>query len=355
MIILSNCLTQKLDEGSLKVANNLIKWIKKSAPETLIVSYERQLSVSDRHLPINKWLLNWELIGLLRQKKEPVLYIPFPARMLPTALRIFILSRFARWGLQTMIVMQGVMNKPAQWLIKASKAQILTVSRPTWKIYRDLIGERAVYLKTGVNTERFSPVADAQKKALREKYDLPQDKPIVLHVGHMNAGRNIGHLLNLDEKWHILLVTSTLAPEAQNEALRKCFREKANVTLIDRYQPNIEELYQLADVYFFPVLDASHCIDVPLSALEAAACGVPVVTTHFGEMQQMIGKEGFYAIESFQPADLDALLQKAVAQRGNPRQAVLEYDWNIAVNQLLLQDKSTALRADYTLEKEESL
>lgn len=352
MIILSNCLTGILDEGSLKIANNLIKWIKKSAPETLIVSYDRQLPLSDRHLPLNKWLLSCDLIQLLRQKKEPVLYIPFPARMLPTALRIFILSRFAHWGLRTMIVMQGAMNKPARWLIKASKAEILTVSRPTWEIYRELLGDRAVYLKTGVNTERFSPVGDLQKKALRSKYNLPQDKPIVLHVGHMNAGRNIGHLLNLDEKWHVLLVVSTLAPEAQNENLRRRFKEKENVTLIDCYMPNIEELYQLADVYFFPVLDASHCIDVPLSALEAAACGIPVATTHFGEMQELIGKTGFYAIESFEPAILDGLLQKAVTEKKNPRPSVLTYDWNVAVNKLLLQN--TVWHTHRTLEQEES-
>lgn len=336
MIILSNCLTQISDEGSLKIANNLVKWIKKTAPETTVVSYERQSPLSDRHLAVNKLLLNKELITLLRKKKEPVLYIPFPTRMLPAALRIFILSRFARWGLRTMIVMQGTMNKPAQWLIKASGAQVMTVARPTWEIYQKLIGERALRIKTGVDTKRFCPVDAAQKAALRKKYALPQDKPVVLHVGHLKAGRNIGHLLNIDEKWRVLLVVSTLKPEEQDEALRQRFAEKANVTLIDSYQPDIEELYQLADVYFFPVTDTSHCIDVPLSALEAAACGIPVVTTDYREMKELINREGFYSIESFEPAALNALLQQAAKEGISPRQSVLEYDWNMAVKQALM-------------------
>lgn len=336
MIILSNCLTETTDEGSLKIANNLIKWIKKTAPETTVVSYERQSPMSDQHLKLNKLLLNEALIKLLRQKKEPVLYIPFPTRMLPAALRIFILSRFARWGLRTMIVMQGTMNKPAQWLIKVSGVQVMTVARPTWEVYQKLIGKRALRIKTGVDTKRFCPVDAAQKATLREKYDLPQNKPIVLHVGHMNAGRNIGHLLNVDEKWHVLLVVSTLKPEEQDEALRKRFAEKANVTLIDSYQPDIEELYQLADVYFFPVTDASHCIDVPLSALEAAACGIPVVTTDHGEMKELMGHTGFYPMSSFEPAALNALLQQAAEEGISPRQSVLEYDWNMAVKQTLM-------------------
>ena len=337
MIILSNCLTQTADEGSVKVANNLIKWIKKSAPETLIVSYERQSPLSQRHLSLNKLLLNRSLIKLLRQEKKPVLYIPFPAGMLPTALRIFVLSRFARWDLQVMITMQGSMNKMAQWLIKASGAKVMAISQSTWEVYRDLIGQRALQLKTGVDTERFCPVEPAHKTALREKYGLPQGENIVLHVGHLKAGRNIGHLLNLDEKWHVLLVVSTWKASQQDAALRSALEQKQNLTLIDEYQPNIEELYQLADVYFFPVVDARHCIDVPLSALEAAACGIPVVTTPYGEMKELIEKDGFYKIESFEPAKLNALLHKAVAERKNPRQSVLEYDWNMAVEKLLLQ------------------
>lgn len=330
MIILSNCLTQTMDEGSLKVANNLIKWIKKSAPETLIVSYERQLPLSDRHLPINKLLLNKELIKLIKQRKEPVLYIPFPARMVPTALRIFILSRFARWGLQAMVIMQGTMNGIARWLIKASGAKVLTVSRQTWEVYRELIGDRAVYLKTGVDTERFCPVDATRKAALRKEYGIPQNVPVILHVGHMQTGRNIRHLLNMDQTWQVVLVTSTFAAEEQNTALRSELMQKSNIMLIDRYLTNIEQIYQLSDVYFFPVVDVGNCIDVPLSALEAAACGIPVVTTAYGEMKELIHKEGFYSIESFEPATLNALLQKAAAEGKSPRENVLEYDWNMA-------------------------
>lgn len=336
MIILSNCLTRTEDEGSLKVANSMIKRVKKAAPETTVISYERQSPLSDRHLPINKLLLNGELIRLLRKKKEPVLYIPFPAGMLPTALRIFILSRFARWGLQAVLVMQGTMGKLPQWLIKASGARVLTVSRPTWEIYRKLIGDRAVYLKAGVDTERFRPVDDGRKAALREKYGLPVHKPIVLHVGHLNAGRNIGQLLHLDEKWNIVLVVSTLTAGEQDDGLRAQFMGKANVTLLDSFLPDIEEVYQLADVYLFPVAVAGHCIDVPLSALEAAACGIPVVTTDYGEMKELIGKDGFYPIQSFEPAALDALLRRAAEEGINPRPGVLEYDWNMAVKHLLL-------------------
>lgn len=336
MIILSNGLTRTADEGALNIASSLIRRIKKARPETTVITYERQAEESDLHLPLNKFLLNRQLIRLIRGKKEPVLYVPFPTRILPAALRIFILSLFARRGLKVILVMNGEMDSLSAALIRASGAEILTVSRETYENYRQKIGNQASYMKTGVDTARFSPVSPEKKAVLREKYGLPSDKPIVLHVGHMTPGRNIGHLLNLPEKWQILLVVSTLTASAGDASLREAFLQRPNVALVETFVPDIQELYQLADVYLFPVTETGHCIDVPLSALEAAASGIPVAATPYGELRELLGKPGFYAIESFDPAALDSLLCRAAAQKLSPRESVLEYDWQQTVSNLLL-------------------
>lgn len=336
MIILSNCLTPNPDEGALNVASSLVQRIKQARPETTVVTYERQTPESDRHLPMNKLLLNMEWIRMVRQKKEPVLYVPFPTRMLPAAVRIFILSWFARWGLNALLVMHESISPLAKLLIKLSGARITTVSRTTWETYREIIGRRAVYLKTGVDTQRFQPVDAAQKAALRASYGIPADKPVVLHVGHLKRGRNVGRLLELGDNWHCILVVSTQTAEETDLQLREEFLEKSNVTLLEDYRPTIQELYQLADVYLFPVTQAGNCIDVPLSALEAASCGIPVVATAYGELKELLDKPGFYPISSLEPAALAALLEQAVAEGVSPRQSVLDYDWKLAVTNLLL-------------------
>ena len=99
MLILSNSLTQSADEGSLNLASGLVKRIKHKYPDdTYVVSFEREFACSDEHTELNKFHISARLISLLRKQKQPVLYIPFPAPMTSMAIRIRILSMFAKRG-----------------------------------------------------------------------------------------------------------------------------------------------------------------------------------------------------------------------------------------------------------------
>ena len=151
----------------------------------------------------------------------------------------------------------------------------------------------------------------------------------------MREGRNVQALTLLNSSVHAVLVTSTYASGTQDEALRKKLLDQPNLTLIDTYLPHVEELYRLADVYLFPVVAAHNCIDVPLSALEAAACNLPVVATPYGELKELLGKDGFYEIESFEPEKLNATIRLALEERKQPRDHVLAYDWDLAVEYIL--------------------
>ncbi len=335
MIVLTNCLTQNADEGCLKVAVSLVKRIKEQQPQTTVIGYERQNPLCDVFLPLNKLMLNRHLIKLLRREKQDVLFAPFSAKMRSTALRTLMICVFARGRVLLLQPMFSQMGTLARLLIKLSGAKMLCLSESSRQYYRRQLGDQVIYLKTGVDTQRFSPVAPEQKAALRKKYGLPEDKPIVLHVGHLKPGRNEIQFLKLDPKYHGVLVNSTHTPEQQDAQLRKTLSSKENLTLIEGFQPNIAEIYQLSDVYLFPVTEKKSCIDVPLSALEAASCGIPVVTTAFGEMETLLKHEGFYKIQSFEPETLNALLQKAIDEKKNPRPAVLDYDWNSAVKTIL--------------------
>jgi len=342
MLILSNCLTSVADEGCLKVANSLVKRIKAASPDVTVVSYERRSPETDQYLELNKLLLNKSLFRLLRRQREPVLYIPFPARSISIAIRCLVLSVLAGRRIHVLLAMTGTYGPAAKLLMRMSGTRVFALSEESAAYYAGIVGtDKTVYLKTGIDTNRFVPVSAERVKELKKNYGLDPDRKTVLHVGHLKKGRNLAQLLKLDNQYQVVLVVSTLTQDDWDEDLRKDLLQCPNIRILERYIPEIQEVYQLSDLYFFPVESKSHCIDAPLSALEAAACGKPVVTTEFGELKAFLGKDGFYFLDSFEPDALNDRVEQALkGQNGHIRDVVLEYDWNHAVSRLLHLNKT---------------
>lgn len=334
MIILSNCLTNTADEGCRTVAANLIRRLKQLAPETVVAADVPGVKDADLYLPMNKLMLNPRVFRLTASRKESVLHVPSPTRSLPAAVRMFLMSLYVRRDLYVLITMHYPISKLAGLLMKLSHAKVITISQQAYQSYRNVIGKRALYVKMGVDTERFHPVSGQEKAELRQKHGIPQDKTIVLHVGHLNAGRNVGQMLKLDDRFHGILIVSTQTASRQDQELRQKLQSKPNLTLIDTFVPNIEEYYQLSDVYLFPVEKGGYCIDVPISALEAASSGLPVAGTPYGELAQLLGTEGFEQISSFETAKLNEQLSQLAAQ--GAQRGVKEYDWSKAA-QIVIQ------------------
>lgn len=135
------------------------------------------------------------------------------------------------------------------------------------------LGARTFELHNGVDTAKFHPVSEKERLDLRQEHDLPSEKPIFLHVGHLTPERNLDVLTPLADDGVLLVLCSEFFPRSQK------IRERltnAGAIVWRRYVPEIQQLYQLADCYVFPV-GSKDTIFEPLSVLEALACGIPVV------------------------------------------------------------------------------
>lgn len=337
MLIFTNCLTDTADEGCVKTACSLVKRIKADSVDVRVVSYERKSSLADDHVESNKLLLTAETIKAVRKEKQRILYIPFPAKSVATALRIFVLSLISCKKPEVLLTQVTDIGFAAKLLLKTSGASFFVLSGDTERKLEAVVGsERIKRIKAGVQTDKFVPVTELRAEKLKMKYGLSSEKPVVLHVGHLNRGRNVEQLMKINEKYQILLVTSTLTKDEQDSALKNELLSRSDLKIIDDYIPCIEEIYQLADVYFFPVIEEGRCIDSPLSCLEAASCGKPVVTTDFGEMKEFRGENGFWFIESFDAENLNRLVDEAAAcKEGKSREAVSDYDWSKAVSKII--------------------
>ncbi len=336
MLIFTNCLSDTADEGCLKTANSLIKRIKEASSDVNVVSYERNTALSDVYVKSNKLLLTKEIISVLANNKKQVLYIPFPARSVATALRLFVACVLSRGNLSVLLTQVTDISPAAKALFKLSGARFIVISSDTQKKLEKAVGKNRVKrIKVGVDTNRFAPVSPEIAAEIKKSFGFSAEKPLILHVGHLQKGRNVEQLMKIPPNYQALLVTSSLTKNEQDLQLREKLASCTNIKIIDNYIPEIQQVYQMCDAYFFPVNSEGSCIDSPLSCFEAAACGKPVVTTNFGEMKEFKEKNGFYFIESFEREALISLIDKAVSGKADTRSAVLDYDWSKAVKDLM--------------------
>lgn len=263
------------------------------------------------------------LIPEIRRVKPDIIhYIPGPTNM-----SIFLLG-----------VLKILMGKKTRFVISAThpmySVNFLKRSgfRPDLYISSSLshlkvvktLNIKTLYLPNGVDIDRFHPVSQQQKATLRKKYDLKQDAFTLLHVGHLIPNRNLDGIKELPKSNQVVIVASDYI--SRDDKIYNELRE-SGCSIFEGYYPNIEEFYQCADCYIFPVVPGNS-IDCPLSILEAMACNLPVITTKF---------EGLSCFESNDQDimfventnDLESLVDiiKSTNTKRTTREQVLNLSW----------------------------
>lgn len=266
-----------------------------------------------------------------------VIYVPGQGASTLSFLRAAVL-RLATGRRVIMIALQpsrrGTLER---WLIRQLAPDL--VLTPSLELLNEVtpLGVKAAFLPMGVDDERFAPVSDeSAKRRLRKSYGVDEDAQVVLHVGHLNPKRNLrwlGRVRALTGATVLMVAGSAMARE---ECVAQQL-EAMGVRLLDTYFDHIEELYQLADVYVFPVRDPEAAIAAPLSVLEAMACNLPVVATPFGALPRMFaeGNGLFFAHDEDRFAGLTrhalGLPREAIATR----QLARGYSWRQVVGRVV--------------------
>jgi len=232
--------------------------------------------------------------------------------------------------------------------IRRLAPELVCVQSRESEVHLQELGCRTLLLPSGVDSQRFQPPSASRRRELRRRYGLPVDGPVVLHVGHLKAARGVRVLARLTGFASVVLVASTST--AQETALADELR-LAGVRVLTEYQPRIEELYQAADHYVFPVQSTDNAIEVPLSVLEALASDLPVVSTRFGGLPRLFG--GHTAELMFVDSH-DELVAEAARRCGDgaavghrvqaARDLALPYSWEVIAERLLNQVFETEAR-----------
>lgn len=129
-------------------------------------------------------------------------------------------------------------------------------------------------VSVGIDTRKFHAIGVDERNRLKGKYGFDPIRPVILHVGHCSSGRGLEDFGLIDQsRYQPAVVASGLF---EDKAVIDRINE-ANIKLFTGFMSKIEELYQVADVYLFPTKTTEYVISVPLSVMEALACGTPVI------------------------------------------------------------------------------
>lgn len=223
---------------------------------------------------------------LRRTRPNLVQYVPYSGLTRAALVRLRALASLVPKAVTSIAVLQAsddVLRPPP-----GCAADVALFASDRLRRRHAAIARTGVVVPPVVDSERFRP-AQAPREEIRRDLGLDGGQPMLLHVGHLARSRGLEALADLARARdrRVLMVASTSTPpDPDVEATLR----SAGVEVVRRYLPDIERYYQAADAYVFPVEKERGSVEIPLSVLEAMACGTPVATTRFGGLPELFGE-----------------------------------------------------------------
>ena len=132
-----------------------------------------------------------------------------------------------------------------------------------------------------VDTEHFRPSGDVFDYSHQFN---SQGKRLVLYVGRFGRYKGLDHLLRamslMEDQYHLVLVGDGPEKNSLSSLISELNLNNRVAILPHVEYSKLPEIYRSADVFVLPSTDRGEAFG--LVALEAMACGVPVITTQLG-------------------------------------------------------------------------
>jgi glycosyltransferase involved in cell wall biosynthesis len=267
---------------------------------------------------------------------EVVLYIPTASATPFAMLRTHVLHSHAPQARIAMLALQPRAYDPlTRLVIRLIKPPLIIVQSGEMAGHLSALGCRVVKVRPGVDATRFTPIDPAQRPGLRARLGLPVEAFIVLHVGHISQNRNVQALAAIQQAGCQAVLAGSTSTE-QDDGLAKRL-EQSGVIVVRSFIERIEEYYQAADCYVFPVTSATGAIAVPLSVLEAMACNLPVVTMAYGDLPALFPAGGGVSVVRNEWELVSHVLAARQITSANTRALALPFSWPSVAREIMQQ------------------
>ena len=336
--VFSEGLAPPPDEGIKNFSLNLARALRRLGNSVLLMTAHGSdwLEMGVTNIPANRLLHSPELKKHLTAfDPEAIIYVPTASLTLGSALRC---SRLKSLGGGIPVILVALQGRKHGQLTRLaarffSPDLCICLSQQTEK-QAQALSWRTACVSPGVCHDVFKPVSPEEKLALRNSFGVPSQSFVVLHVGHPIAQRGIDIMAKIADWAYPLFVVSP-NPFPDQKLIERLRRAGAHI--LSGYVPDIHKVYQLSDLYLFPVppnpTDPSS-IDFPLSVLEALACNVPVLATRFGALTEFWpGSPGISFFDN--PEELPSLLVRLKEQKVDVTGLVAGLSWEMTGQRFL--------------------
>ncbi len=196
----------------------------------------------------------------------------------------------------------------AGWLT-GSFSSVISPTSTISEIIRLKTGYYPVTIPNGIDMNIFNPERPLEEKAeIRTRYGIPSNVPFILHVGRLDADKNVERVLlaakTIIEKndAHLLMVGDGSRKNSLSElSISLGIHTQTHFTGFVSNKQEIAKIYRSADVF----VTASEIETQGMVLLEAAACCLPIAAVHAACIPEVVheGVTGFLA----RPGDISAL------------------------------------------------
>ncbi len=223
--------------------------------------------------------------------------------------------------------------------------KIITISEATKKYVLRLGAKpsKVQVVYNGVDLERFRPIA-GKREEMRRKLGIPRDAVVVLTVRRLVYKNGVDTLLDCahiaaTKNPKIVFLAVGTGPDSDSVKLQVAqLGITANFRLAGFVSDeDLSSYYNLADLFVLPSKSGE---GLPLVALEAMACGLPVIATNVGGISEILLDDYGKLVPPNRPELLaEAVLDYAAldfSSRKNELRAMVEkrFSWDANVERL---------------------
>ena len=208
------------------------------------------------------------------------------------------------------VVMEKLLWKYGRWYSKKFTALITPTETTSLEVVK-ILGRTAHTISNGIDLRTFHPPRpDDDQAAIRKKWNLPPDVPILLHVGRLDPDKNVERVIQAaapilsEMNAHLLIIGDGVRkPSLMDLCDSLGITARIHFTGFISAKQGLPEIYRIAHLF----VTASEIETQGLVLLEAAASGLPIVAVRATCIPEIVhdGVNGFLA----EPGEVSGLSQ----------------------------------------------